>query len=285
MSSVTIAGNKITDVRPHPAPDQPQIGLQQAILVGTSFPTDRQGQYQPGAVVGTVAITDNDIDLNTGAPTKTMAQGIFVMWTTGISARIARNKVTNSSRNAIEFLDNYPSSGGDGFIVIQDNNIETGTEGLARPTPQTPNGIVAGYLREKSAGADPKRVIRHLILHNSVVARGKTSFGIAILTEGALVRNNHVVTEGPDARAIIVTGSNTYIGRNKIEGSGAFGLLLGGGASGNEVDGNDFDQFKAAVVDVMVAKGANDNLLLGTSGSVSDLGTGNQIRGLKRLTK
>ena len=54
---------------------------------------------------------------------------------------------------------------------------------------------------------------------------------------------------------------------------------------GHEVDGNDFEQFKAAVADVMVPKGANDNVVIGTNGSVSDLGAGNEIRGLKRLAK
>jgi hypothetical protein len=104
----------------------------------------------------------------------------------------------------------------------------------------------------------------------------------------ALVRNNHVVTEGPEAHAIRAVGSNTYIGWNKIEGSGAFGLQLVPvapmAASGNEMDGNDFEQFKAAVVDVMVDKGANGNIVV-TNGSVIDLGAGNEIRGLKRLTK
>src|SRR3989304_2966875 len=80
------------------APYRPQIGLQQGILVGTSFPTDRRGQYQPGAVVGTVTIADNDIDLSTEAPTKTMAQGIFVFGPTGIDGRIARNTITNCAR-------------------------------------------------------------------------------------------------------------------------------------------------------------------------------------------
>jgi hypothetical protein len=98
-----------------------------------------------------------------------------------------------------------------------------------------------------------------------------------------------VVTEGPEAHAIRAVGSNTYIGRNRIEGSGALGLQLVPiapmTASGNEVEGNDFEQFKAAVVDVMVDKGANGNVVVGTNGSVIDLGAGNEIRGLKRLTK
>jgi hypothetical protein len=253
------------------------------------LPIDKRGQYQPRAVVGTVAIADNDIDLSTESPTKTMAQGIFVFGTTGINARIARNTITDCARNSIEVLDNYLSDDGGGFIVIQDNKIVTATEGVALPSPQTPNGIVVGYFRDMSAAVDPRRFIRHVVLHNSVRTRGKTSVGINVGTDGALVRNNHVTTEGPEAHAIRARGSNTYIGRNRIEGSGAFGLYLVPTApmtaSGNEVEGNDFEQFKATVVEVMVEKGANDNLIVGTSGTVSDLGTGNEIRGLKRLSK
>lgn len=235
--------------------------------------------------MGTVAIADNDIDLSTEAPVETMAQGIFVFGTTGINARIARNTIANSARNAIEVLDNYLGNDGGGFIVIQDNKIVTATEGVALPSPQTPNGIVVGYLRDRSAAVDPKRFIRHVILHNSVRTRGTTSIGINVLTNGALVRNNHVVTEGPTAHAIRVLGSNTYVGRNKIEGAGEFGIWLGSRASSNEVDGNDFEQFKAVVADVMLNKGANDNVVVGSNGSVSDLGAGNEIRGLKRLNK
>ena len=83
----------------------------------------------------------------------------------------------------------------------------------------------------------------------------------------------------------VIVGSNTYVGRNKIEGAGEFGIRLGSRASGNEVDGNHFEQFKAVVADVMLTKGANDNVVTGTSGSVSDPGTGNQIQGLKWLSK
>jgi hypothetical protein len=111
-SGVTIAGNRITGVRPHAAPDRPQIGLQHGILVGTLLPIKGRGQYQPGAVMGTMTIADNDIDLSTEAPTKTMAQGIFVFGTTGINARIARNTITNCARNSIEILDNYLSNDG-----------------------------------------------------------------------------------------------------------------------------------------------------------------------------
>ncbi len=163
-SSVTITGNRITGVRPSPTPSG-SLGRQQSILVGTALSDLLSGaQYHPGAVLGNVTITDNDIDLTTDAPTQTLAQGIFVMLTTGIHARIARNTITGCARNSIEVLDNYPGPDGAGFIVIQDNKIVTW--------------------------------------------------------------NNHVVLEGREGSAITVRGSNAYIGRNKIERSGAFGLRL-----------------------------------------------------------
>jgi hypothetical protein len=112
-----------------------------------------------------------------------MAQGIFVFGTTGINARMPKT-ITNCARNSIEVLDNYLSDDGGGFIVIQDNKIVTATEGVALPSPQTPNGIAAGYFHDTSAAVDPKRFIRHVILHNSVRTRGKTSFGVGVFTTG-----------------------------------------------------------------------------------------------------
>src|SRR3989304_3006901 len=43
-SGVTIAGNRITGVRPHPAPDRPEIGLQHGILGGALVPLDTEGE-------------------------------------------------------------------------------------------------------------------------------------------------------------------------------------------------------------------------------------------------
>jgi len=140
-----------------------------------------------------------------------MAQGIFMMWTTGINARIARNTITNCARNCIELVNNQLGDDGSGFIVVQDNKITTATEGLARPTPLTPNGIVVGFLRGRSTAVERKRVIRTADpCTTSVVARGKTSLGINVLTDGALVRNNHVIIEGQEAGAIQVAGSHLH---------------------------------------------------------------------------
>ena len=54
--------------------------------------------------------------------------------------------------------------------------------------------------------------------------------------------------------------SNSYIGRKQIKAPGAFGRQRRSKASNNEVDSNDFDDFNAAVVDVMLRKRANATL-------------------------
>jgi hypothetical protein len=165
----------------------------------------------------------------------------------------------------------------------------TSSIGIPFPGPSTPNGIVAGYFLDKTAGSDPKRYARHVILQNSVRARGATSVGIMLMTDGALVRGNHVVTEGPQARAIGVAGSNGYVGQNRIAGAGAYAVRLAPfnsmTASRNDVRENDFGEFKAVVVDVMLDSGASDNVLLGSSGTVTDLGSGTEIKGLKPVPK
>jgi hypothetical protein len=78
------------------------------MLVGTWFVSpDVMGRYQPEAVTGEVTITDNEIDLTHGTADTTMTQGVFVVWTSGITAHVARNTILGCSRNSIEVLDNY----------------------------------------------------------------------------------------------------------------------------------------------------------------------------------
>jgi hypothetical protein len=148
---------------------------------------------------------------------------------------------------------------------------------------------VAGWWRDVTGGADPKRNPKHTIINNSIRARGETSFGISCLADGAVIDGNAIVTEASGARPLILWSSNVYIAHNKIEGTGMHGLNVSPlGAlkgSNNVFVGNDFNQFKASVADVIFEKGANNNLLLDSRGTVSDLGSGNQIEGLKPVSK
>ena len=59
-------------------------------------------RYIPDLLTGNLIIEDKDIDLTNDIPTKTITQGVWVAWTTGIHARIQRNTLVNSARNSIE---------------------------------------------------------------------------------------------------------------------------------------------------------------------------------------
>lgn len=296
-SGTVISGNLITRVRPvefPPAkfsggkPYKMQHGM--AIGPGGSEP-GKSVPYLPDSVTGSLTITDNEIDLEGDAPKTTVGMAIFVARTTGINAEITGNRIRNVSRNGIEVIDNYRGSDGSGQVVMQDNFIETPADGAPIPSPRAPNGILAGYYLDSSAAIDPKRAIPHTIINNKVRARGQTpsSWGIAVLMDRALVKENHVTLEGKGALGITVSGSYNRIAQNRIDGSGAFGIGLGPyppmTASNNELTNNDFAQLKTTVGDILLNKGANHNRVVGSSGSVKDSGEGNLTDGLKPVAQ
>jgi hypothetical protein len=55
--------------------------------------------------------------------------------------------------------------------------------------------------------------------------------------------------------------------------------------SKNFLVGNDFSQFKASRCDVAFEKDSKNNVVCGSSGTVVDEGSGNQIEGLKSVAK
>lgn len=293
-SGAAINGNKITNVRPIPSPfpifGKEGLNAQQGIICGPrrAQPTATP-MFQSGAFTGTLMITDNEIDMINEDPVKTMSQGIYVVWTTGVTAQILRNNILNCSRNSIEVLDNYLADDGRGLLVIQGNKIVTSQMGLPVPIPITPIGILAGWFGDMAGGADPKRNTKHIIIHNAVRVRGQTSAGIISFTDGAVIEGNGLATESQGATAIFLASSNSYIAQNKIEGIGGHGLIVRplGPLKGtnNLLVNNDFTAFKASVADVSLDKGANNNVVFGTSGTIKDLGSGNQITGLKPLTR
>ena len=148
-----------------------------------------------------------------------MAQGVMVAWTTGIHAQIQRNTVINCARNSIETIDNYLGKDGSGMIIVKDNKLITATEGLPVPSPQTPNGIMVGWFFDLSGALDPQSNVKHIVANNGIRTRGKTSFGIVVFTDGAVVVNNAIFSEGTEALGLVVRSSDGYIAFNKIEGA------------------------------------------------------------------
>lgn len=289
-SGATITSNKITNVRPKVI-DEPIFGKsglnrQQGIVCSSSYVQPKKTRkYQPGSLTGLLTIADNDIDMANEAPTKTLAQGVMVLWTTGVTAQILRNTVLNVSRNSIETLENFLGQDGSGMIVIKDNKIVTPTVGIPVPTPATPDGIVAGWFLDITGGADPVRNSKIIIMDNYIEARGDTSIGIILLSNGGVVASNNIVMKcGPKAIGVFQAGSDGFIANNDIKGSGLCAILVRPlkalKGSRNTIALNKLSSFKSSMANVIL-KGDN-NVVAGDCGKVVSAGKNNQILGKKK---
>ena len=286
-SGATITKNKMTNIKPQPAelrvgPSAGKTGeyyRQQGIMCNPDFAQPWQTRkYIPNLITGNLIIEDNDIDMTNDVPTKTVAQGVFVSWTTGINAQIQRNTVTNCARNSIEAIDNYLGKDGNGMIIVKDNRLVTSTEGVPIPSPRTPNGIFVGWFFDQSGRGDPQRNFKHIIANNGIRTRGKNSWGISAFTDGAVVVNNTIVSEGAEAVGLIVLSSDSYIAFNKIEGkSSSPGMFLNKGNKNVFVE-NDLTTFKGLTADVVFEKETANNFYIGHGCKVSDLGSNNSVQ-------
>jgi len=288
-SGATIAGNKITNVRPVVTP---KMNFSAGILVGTHWiqPAATR-KYQPGTVTGMITIAGNDLDMANDTPVTTFGQGIFVHWATGITLQVSGNTVKNCSRNSIEAMDNYLGDDGSGSVVIRDNKVTTPTVGIPFPSPFTPNGICVGwFLDGTGAGAsNPKQNMKHTIAGNTVRARGETSIGMWIASNEALVENNEISTEKQSAVPIRVASAQCRILKNKFKGLGTEAIVISPfkslTASNNKCEDNDMSAFKASVAEVSLLKDSKNNTVMGSGGKAKDLGIDNQIKGLTRVTE
>jgi hypothetical protein len=172
---------------------------------------------------------------------------------------------------------------GNGLIIVKDNKIITASEGITFPTPATPNGIVVGWFFDMSGGLDPQRNIKYIVSNNAIRTRGKTSIGIAVFSDGAIVVNNSIASEGTDSVPLRVSSSDGYIAYNKVEGAGSRpGMWVipfkpFKGCKNVFVD-NDLKQFKTSGADVVFDKGSYNNLFIGHSCKVNNLGSNNLIQ-------
>jgi hypothetical protein len=286
-SGAIISKNKITNIRPK-AMDEPVFGkpglnrqLGIACYPGLPQPLETR-RYIPDLFTGNLIIEDNDIDLTSDIPTKTMGQGIYVQWTTGITAQIQRNTVVSGPRSAVDAVDNYLGKDGSGMIIIRDNRLITGTEGIPVPTPSTPNIMVIGWFFDVSGGLDPLRNIKHLVINNAIRARGKTSVGITAFTDGIVIANNAILIEGTESLPLFIASSDGYIANNRMEGASNRPAVLVRPwkplkAGKNLFVDNDLSLFKNSTADVVFEKDTCNNLFLGPTCKVSDLGSNNSI--------
>jgi len=280
-SGAEISDNKITNVQPFAIPYKWQGGdtllVMAGALLGTRFV--HREEILPGTT-GQLIFANNKVDLKCKNPEITMGQGAFFIWTWGASIEVRGNTIRNVSRNSIESLDNYLDEEGRGSVLIAENNIVTPAVGIPFPSPATPNGIIVGWFVDMSGGSDPSRTSKITVIRNFVQTNGNTSVGIACLADGAVILGNRVeVKGGSQSKGIAQLGSNSFVARNKIDGSGAWALqaaqwkdLKG---SQNTFAWNDLSEFKASSGDFLCT--GNKNTYIGSECKAVDQGQANMM--------
>jgi hypothetical protein len=279
-SGAQITGNKITNVQPFALPMKwpggDKLLVSAGALLGTYFA--HKEKNLPGAVTGNLIFENNKVDLKCKNPKVTMGQGAFYIRTWGATIEIKGNTIRNVSRNSIESLDNYLDEEGRGSVLIAENNIVTPAFGIPFPGPETPNGIIVGWFADRSGASDPSKNSKITVIRNFVQANGETSRGIVSIANGTAILGNRVeVKGGSKSSGITQVGSNGFIARNKIDGTGAFALQAIASnkvkADGNTFAWNDISEFKASTADFLCL--GNKNTFIAPSCKVVDKGQGN----------
>jgi len=241
-------------------------------------------------VTGSIKVTDNEIDLAGPDPTITSGEGIFVNLTDGAEVYVARNTVTNCTRNCVDILDNRLDSEGRGSVVIENNTLITGVTGIPIPTPGTPNGIVTGFNFNPALMNDPAAVAPILVSDNHVEVHGQEfsgSMGIVVLAGFSHVEGNTIVINSATGIGVgvLIRGTNGAVLRNRILGGGVNAIRFDApaglftGAINTVAVGNNISGFAASQADYLFRAGSRGNTVVGNSGTALDLGTNNRATG------
>ncbi len=281
-----IRGNKVTEIRKRPFTTFFRragvlIGPRDAAVTTTIF---------RHLVTGSIKVTDNEVDLAGPDPTITSGEGIFVNLTDGAEVYVARNTVTNCTRNCVDILDNRLDSEGRGSVVIEKNRVITGVTGIPIPTPGTPNGIVTGFNFNPALMNDPAVVAPILVSDNYVEVHGQEfsgSTGIVVLAGFSHIEGNTIVINSATGigAGMLIRGTNGAVLRNRILSGGVNAVRFDApagvftGAINTVAVGNNISGFAASQADYLFRAGSRGNTVVGNSGTVLDLGTNNRATG------
>lgn len=137
----------------------------------------------------------------------------------------------------------------------------------------------------------PTYIRRNIVECENPLADGIFLAGSALLDgsgiENSVVEKNRVTMHDSLFSAIALYGSvsGTYVGQNRIDGSGTLAiqvaLLFSAAdlAESNTFVGNNIAQYESAAVDVFLDTTSRSTVITGNSGTVLDHGEGNQVTG------
>jgi hypothetical protein len=254
---IEITGNHITNV------------------VGNMFDPNFKGQGiwatgEIGLIAGPFIVSDNvveHVDANLG-------YGIALF---GLSSdiRIANNTFIGGNTSGILVGVNT------GPAWIENNVVVPGPE--LYPGHSAGNGITAAG----NGFGGPFYIRRNVIDCENPLADG---IFVAFETNDSVVEQNRVTMRNSVYGAITLfdSVSNTYVGRNQIEGSGSWALNVQSfhlpelPNAANTFQANNISGFTATLHDVFFAASAYRNVLIGDGGTVLDLGTDNWITGFAK---
>ena len=227
----------------------------------------------PDAISGSIVIADNtieDVDAENGYG--------LALFCFGAEMTIVGNHI--SGMNVAGILAVYNTE----TVCVMDNIIVPGPEQY----PGDYSGGV-GIWGACSLGGD------YYFARNNIICENPEAGGIVVMEPYFLpevvVERNHVTVDGSWWGGIeLVDGvSGAYVGQNRIDGQNAYAIGVWAWyfpevpMANNVFQGNNVSLFTANFAEYFLDVPTQNTVVLGDSGTVVDLGSGNRVTGLTRM--
>jgi hypothetical protein len=228
----------------------------------------------PAGMSGEIVIEDNVIEHSLG----NLSYGLAILGV-GSEVRISRNAISDVNTEGILVGSNTRP------VTIEDNVVVPGPG--FDPVSGLGNGIQAGpdaggsfFLHGNTVQCENPQA-DGILLVESLFLYGRANF------PNSVVENNNVNMHNSVFGGISLYGTitNALIKSNRVSGDAAFALDVQAGfadidlAEFNTFLGNNISSFHGTLADVFFDANAIDNVLVGDSGTVIDLGVGDRTTG------
>jgi hypothetical protein len=202
---------------------------------------------------------------------------------------IRRNTIGGTGYGTIESSFNVSSATGvPASVRITENELRPGPAPNAFGVGIEVNGEGAYYVADND-------ILVESPFGLGVYALGAPEFGIAPMRAPVIERNRVTVRPVADGRPVFSDGidlvgtvSDAYVGQNSVAGTGfsalgSYDVSDSSDLGFNTFVGNRIASFHELVADVLLDTATHDNVLMGDSGTVLDLGTNNRITGFSGI--